>query len=82
MDKARKLSIIYQDIRMGTQQEVEAAAKGTVFEGSYPVEDEKQGDIIKSLHFMMNGAKDQDAVASANRVLDQAVGINQKLSWG
>lgn len=79
MDEARRLSIIYQD--MGTKQEVEAAAQGTVFEGSYPVEPEKQFAIVENLRWMSGLSSDPEMQKSCNRILSQALDINQKLSW-
>ena len=81
MDETQRLSIIYQDIRMATQQEVDQAARGTVFEGSYPAESEKQCAIVEHLRWMLNGSSEAEAQASCSRVLDQALGINQQLSW-
>lgn len=81
MDEARKLSIIYQDIYMGTKQEVEQAARGTVFEGNYPVEPDKQFSVIENLRWMSDTSSDVEAQESCARVLDQALSINQKLSW-
>lgn len=81
MDEAKKLAIIYQDIKMATQEEVNQAAKGTVFEGSYPADQDKQLSIIENLRFMASGSSDMEAKESCLRVLDQALLINQRLSW-
>lgn len=66
---------------MGTKQEVEQAARGTVFEGSYPVEPEKQLAIIENLRWMASESHNPEARESCSRVLDQALAINQRLSW-
>ena len=81
VDEAKKLAIIYQDIQMATQEEVNQAAKGTVFEGSYPADQDKQLSIIENLRFMASESSDAEAKESCLRVLDQALLINQKLSW-
>jgi len=82
VDEAKKLAIIYRDIKMATQEEVDRAAKGTVFEGSYPADQDKQLSIIENLRFMAKESSDAEAKESCLRVLDQALLINQKLSWG
>lgn len=67
---------------MTLQKRTKQAAIGTVFEGQYPDDPEKQRGIHDNLEWMISTANDPDALASARRVLDANATVQQKLSWG
>lgn len=67
---------------MTLQERTKQAAVGTVFEGWYPDDPEKQRGISNNLEWMISTASDPDALASARRVLDANATVQQNLSWG
>jgi len=72
----------YKDTRMNLQERTKQAAIGTVFEGQYPDDLDKQRGIHENLEWMIQTAKDPEAVESARRVLGQNAAVQQNLSWG
>lgn len=73
---------IYVDTKMTLQERTKEASMGTVFEGQYPDDPDKQRGIVDNLGWMIQTAKDPEAVESARRVLGQNAAVQQNLSWG
>lgn len=67
---------------MNLQERTKQAAVGTVFEGQYPDDHDKQKGIVDNLEWMIQTAQDPEAVESARRVLGQNAAVQQNLSWG